>query len=131
MKRNSRRTSLNRLPLHQRRKLPLRLEELEARLAPANVDVLSYHNDTFLSGQNLQETTLTTVAGPNQVNATNFGRLFSQAVDGYVYAQPLYKANLAIPGQGTHNVVYAATEHDGVYAFDADNLSLLWKRSFI
>jgi hypothetical protein len=105
----------------------LRLETLESRLAPANVDVLSFHNDGLISGQNAQETTLT----PANVNATSFGRLAGQAVDGYVYAQPLYKANLAIPGKGTHNVAFVATEHDSVYAFDADNLSLLWQRSFI
>ena len=107
-------------------------ETLEQRLAPANVDVLTYHNDTFLSGQNLQETALT----PANVNATNFGRLFAQPVDGYVYAQPLYKANLAIPGQGTHNVMFVATEHDSIYAFDADsntgtNANPLWRTSFI
>jgi fibronectin type 3 domain-containing protein len=110
------------------------LEALESRPAPANVDVLSYHNDSSLSGQNLQEEVLT----PGNVNATNFGNLFNKAVDGYVYAQPLYKANLAIPGQGTHNVAFVATEHDSVYAFDTGNPTAgagpegsLWKTSFL
>jgi hypothetical protein len=76
--------------------LPL-LERLEARLAPANVDVVRYHNDLFLSGQNLQEETLT----PANVNATNFGTLFSQLIDGQAYTQPLYKHDLAIPA-GAH-----------------------------
>ena len=110
------------------------LELLETRLAPANVDVLSYHNDPLLTGANLQEQILT----PANVDATDFGRLFTDKVDGYVYAQPLYKANLLIPGQGTHNVALVATEHDSVYALDADNPAAgpgpdgsLWKTSFI
>src|SRR5262249_16137306 len=79
-----------------------------------------------LSGANTQETTLT----PASVNATSFGRLFNYAVDGYTYAQPLYVPNLAVAG-GTHNVVFAATEHDSVYAFDADGGGQLWKRRFL
>jgi hypothetical protein len=110
------------------------VEWLETRVAPANVDVLSSHNDLLLSGQNLQEEILT----PANVNATSFGKLFSKPVDGYVYAQPLYKANLLIPNQGIHNVAFVATEHDSVYAFDTDNLAAgagsdgsLWKVSFL
>jgi hypothetical protein len=67
------------------------------------------------------------------VNDAGFGRLFNTPVDGYIYAQPLYVPNLAISG-GTHNVVFAATEHDSVYAIDADTGAPLWpggKRSFI
>jgi hypothetical protein len=110
------------------------VERLETRLPPANVDVLSYHNDGFLTGQNLQEEVLT----PANVNATGFGKLFSMSVDGYVYATPLYKANLTLPGLGTHNVAFVATEHDSVYAFDTDNPAggtgpegSLWKTSFL
>ena len=102
------------------------LEFLETRVVPANVDVLSNHYDNLLSGNNRSETVLT----PANINATNFGKLFDYQVDGYVYAQPLYKANLSIGGV-THNVVFAATEHDTVYAFDADGGGLLWKRSFL
>src|SRR5262249_12395444 len=103
------------------------VEWLEPRLAPANVDVLSYHYNGLLSGNNTQETILT----PGNVNATNFGKLFTQPVDGQIYATPLYKANLAIPGNGTRNVAFVVTEHDSVYAFDADTGTQLWQRSFI
>jgi hypothetical protein len=108
------------------------LEMLETRVTPANVDVLSYHYGNleqfpFLNGQNLHEQTLT----PANVNATNFGTLFNSPIDGQAYAQPLYKANLAIPGQGTHNVAFIATEHDSVYAFDADTGAQIWHNSYI
>lgn len=91
--------------------------------------ILTQHNDNLRSGQNLQETTLT----PTNVNPVQFGKLYSIPVDGAVFAQPLYVPNLAIPGRGTHNVVFIVTEHDSVYAFDADNGSgtPLWQTSFI
>lgn len=89
---------------------------------------LTYHNDTARTGQNLQETLLT----PANVNTSKFGKLFSFHVDGYIYAQPLYVKNVPIGGQ-LHNVVIVATEHDSVYAFDADNQvpTPLWQVSFI
>ncbi len=82
----------------------------------AQVNVTTYHNDNARSGQNALETTLT----PANVNSGQFGKLFSVAVDGYVYAQPLYLSGVAIGG-GIHNVLYVATEHDSVYAIDADS----------
>jgi hypothetical protein len=120
------RRARNRLNRQSRKSFRPVLESLELRLAPANVPVLTGHYDAFLSGANTQETILT----PANVNATNFGNLFNYAVDGYTYAQPLYVPNLTVAG-GAHNVVFAATEHDSVYAFDADGGGQLWRRSFI
>ena len=90
--------------------------------------VYTYHNDLQRTGQNLNEYALT----PANVSSLAFKQLFSCPVDGYVYAQPLWVANLTVGG-ANHNVVFIATEHDSVYAFDADSPSclLLWKTSFL
>ncbi len=107
-----------------RRTIPA-LEQLESRLTPSNVNVVMYHNDNSSTGQNLNETILT----PANVNSSTFGKLFSTPVDGQVYAQPLYMANLKITtgtNQGTHNVVFVATEHDSLYAIDAATGTILW-----
>lgn len=103
-----------------------------ASAARAQTSVLTYHNDNARTGQNIAETVLT----PADVNASRFGKLFSQAVDGDVYAQPLYVAKLAIANKGVHNAVLVATEADSVYAFDADgatgpNAGALWHASLL
>ena len=89
----------------------------------------TYHNDNLRTGQNLSETVLAL----SNVNQNQFGKLFSYPIDGMAFASPLYVANVSIPGQGYHNVVYVATENDSVYAFDADGLSTtpLWHVSFL
>ena len=92
----------------------------------AQVNVTTYHNDNARTGQNTQEIILT----PLNVNSTQFGKLFTVAVDGYVNAQPLYVANLPIRG-GTHNVLYVVTERDSLYAIDADNGTVYWNISLI
>jgi len=91
--------------------------------------MLTYRNDLARTGQNLNEATLT----PANVNSTQFGKLFSYPVDGAIYAQPLYLGSVTMPSQGVRNVVYVATQHDSVYAFDADGKMSgpLWHVSFI
>jgi PQQ-like domain len=105
---------------------------VDSALAQTTIpSVTTYHNDVGRTGQNLQETILTL----ENVNPTQFGKLFSYPLDGQAYAQPLYVPGVTIPGKGVHNVVYVATENDDVYAFDADNATAnplpLWHTSFI
>ncbi len=91
--------------------------------------IFTHHNDNMRSGVNATETVLT----PSNVNQAQFGKLFSYSLDGVSYASPLYVANVNIPGQGFHNVLYVATEHNTLYAFDADGVSStpLWQKSFL
>jgi hypothetical protein len=111
----------------------LELEPLEDRRL-LSTDVLTYHNDLTRDGDNLTETTLT----PSNVNRNSFGLLFSYPVDGQVYAQPLYMANVTLPDHSVHNMVFVVTENDSAYAFDANNPTagpngngILWQDSFI
>lgn len=90
--------------------------------------VTTYHNDFSRDGSNSQEFALTTA----NVKTATFGKLFSCQVDGEVFAQPLWVANLAIGG-GPHNVIFVATQNDSVYAFDADAkpCQQYWQKSFL
>ena len=104
------------------------LSPIAASLATAAApNVLTYHNDRARTGQNLNETILTT----SNVNSGTFGKLFKAILDGVVDAQPLYVAGVAIPNQGTHNVLIVATENDSLYALDADSGAQLWKASLL
>jgi hypothetical protein len=89
----------------------------------------TWRNDGARSGVNNKELALS----PADVIPSKFGRIFSCPLDGYAFAQPLYMSNLAIPGNGMHNLIFVATENDSVYAFDADASPcvLLWKSSLI
>jgi hypothetical protein len=86
---------------------------------PSEIDVITYHYDNQRTGQNTNETILTTA----NVNSTKFGKLGAFTVDGKVDAQPLYLSNVSVPGHGTRNVLYVATEHGSIFAFDADSVS--------
>ena len=104
------------------------IELLEHRTLLSTVS--QYHNDAPSTGQNLSEVSLTFT----DTNSNSFGKLFSTAVDGQVYAQPLYVPSVNItagPYQGTHNVTYVATENDSLYAIDSNSGTVLWHQSFL
>ena len=90
--------------------------------------IYTFHNDLARTGQNLQEYALT----PATVGSSGFGKRWSCPVDGDVQAQPLYVANLSIGG-GTHNVLFLVTQHDSIYAIDADspNCTTYWQVSVL
>lgn len=92
----------------------------------SDVSVLTYHNDNVRDGLNSKETTLTLA----NVNSTQFGKIGFLAVDGLVDAQPLYLSSLNVGGKN-HKVLYVATEHDSLYAFDADSGAVLWHVSVL
>jgi outer membrane protein assembly factor BamB len=85
-------------------------------------DVLTWHNDIARTAQNLEERTLTL----RNVNPKTFGKLFTISVDGKVDAEPLFTASREVPNEGLRNVLFVATEHDSLYAFDADTGKQIW-----
>jgi hypothetical protein len=88
--------------IRSKRNFRPRVESLETSLAPANVNVLTFHLDPFIQGANTQETDLT----PADVNSANFGKLATMPVDGYTYAQPMY----------VHGMMTNGTPHDVAFA---------------
>src|SRR6266849_3701457 len=98
-------------------------------VALAQTTVTTWHYNNALTSANSTETVLT----PSDVNVASFGKLSTKPVDGFIVGQPLYLPGVSIPGLGVHNVVYVATMHDSVYAFDADNASTfpLWVTSIL
>jgi hypothetical protein len=99
---------------------------VQTTVAMRGVDVTTYHFDIGRTGLNPNETTLTS----SNVTSSKFGLLHLLAVDGSVDAQPLYLSNLTAGGQ-QRNVVYAVTENDSVYAFDANTGAQIWKTSVL
>ncbi|MBV9257322.1 MAG: PQQ-binding-like beta-propeller repeat protein, partial [Ktedonobacteraceae bacterium] len=98
-------------------------------VAANNTAVTTYKEDTARTGNHSTETILNT----NNVKESTFGKRVTYAVDGQIYAQPLFLPNIIVGGT-SHNVVYVATEHDSIYAFDADStrpIAPLWRTSFI
>jgi hypothetical protein len=93
---------------------------------PSNITVLTYHNDNGRTGQNLNETTLTTA----NVASAQFGQVGTINVDGPVDAEPLYVGGMTI-NSATHNVLFVVTESDSVYAFDADTFTQLWHNAVL
>ena len=93
----------------------------------ASTDVVTYHNDNGRTGQNLNETMLTLTT----VSTSTFGKTGFFPVDGKVDAQPLFLSGVAIPGLGTHDVLFVVTEHDSVYALDAGSGGVLWRVSML
>ncbi|HTV16991.1 MAG TPA: hypothetical protein VME68_19880 [Acidobacteriaceae bacterium] len=89
-------------------------------------DVVTYHYDIQRDGLNYSESVLTQA----NVNSKQFGLIRMLNLDGVVDAQPLLLSNLMI-GNVSHNVVFAVTEHDSVYAFDADSGIQLWTKSVV
>ena len=95
-------------------------------LADAQKSVLTQHNDINRSGWYDNETIL----NKNNVKPGSFGKIFVRQVDDEIYAQPLVKLKLSIPGKGTKNVVFVATVNNTIYAFDADSANAItpyWK----
>ena len=102
---------------------------LDCALPSRGQRAITSQYDNARTGANLGETTLT----PRNVNAQQFGKILTLKVDGDIYAEPLFLGGVEIPGKGRHDVLFVATEHDSVYAFDAYGkpATPLWRVSFL
>ena len=98
---------------------------LKRKYTGTPIDVLNYHYDTYPTGWNQGETDLT----PATVQSSSFGKLKTLEVDGNVFAQPLMVSNFTMPDGSVHNVLIIATGHNTLYAYDAEDYSVLWKVS--
>lgn len=98
-------------------------EALKRHYGGTPIDVLTYHYDQGRTGWNPSETDLT----PASVSSGNFGQIATLDVDGNVLAQPLLVSGFKMPDGSTHDVLIVVTGNNSVYAFDADNYSILWK----
>ena len=94
---------------------------------PRPSDVVTYHYDNARTGQDLNETKLT----PANVNSANFGKAGFFSVDGKVDAQALYLTQVKTGNQEVYNALFVVTEHDSVYAFDAESGKVLWQKSLL
>jgi len=110
------------IPSHSRSLPALLLFAIMCSLPAHSQDVLTYHNNNARTSFDNKETTLTLA----NVNSTTFGKLFTVSADGLVDAEPLYLSSVSISGV-THNLLIVATEHDTVYAYDADTGANLWQ----
>src|ERR1700761_4649568 len=110
-------TPLTRTGVHPKAGLALR-----RKYSGTPIDVLNYHNDNFRTGWNQSETDLT----PATVGSASFGKITSLDVDGDVMAEPLMVSNFTMPDSTVHNILVVATEHNSVYAFDAQTYAILW-----
>lgn len=111
-------------PLPERGLHPHAAQGLKRPYSGTPTDVLRYHNDNYPTGWNQSETDLT----PTTVHSASFGKLTTLNVDGNVMAQPLMVSNFQMPDNSVHNVLIVATGHDTVYAYDAQDYSILWQR---
>jgi hypothetical protein len=98
---------------------------LKRRYTGTPIDVLNYHYDNYPTGWNQSETDLT----PATVHSASFGQIKTLNVDGNVFAEPLIVSNFTMPDNSVHNVLLIATGGDTVYAYDAQDYTLLWKKS--
>jgi len=98
---------------------------LKRRYSGTPIDMLKYHNDSYPTGWNQSETDL----APATVGSASFGQITTLKVDGNVFAQPLMVSNFEMPDHSVHNLLIVATGHNTVIAYDAQDYSVLWKRS--